>query len=770
MTPVERVLAALDEAGCNPRRSGAGWSARCPAHPDKNPSLSVREAEDGRVLLKCHRECEQDLVRSALGLSWSDLFADEGSSLKGHHRGQVSATYDYVNEAGALLFQAVRYCAPKAFRQRRPDGRGGWIGTLEGVRRVLYRLPEVVEGVRAGRWIVITEGEKDADRLASLGFVATTSPMGAGKWRNEYAESLRDAKVAFLPDNDEPGREHAEQGARSVFPRARKVVVLELDGLPEKGDVSDWLDQGHTAEELKALIQSAPSWEQTETEVIEDEWPLPVPLPGSGARPSFPVEVLPLVVREMVIATADNLATPVDLVACMALGCTDAAIVGAVEVEPRPRWREAASLYVAGVASPGEAKTPLVRALRVPLEEVERQRREAAAPQVREAKARQKFLRSLETRAGTKQDWEAANTASKELTELGEPVLPRLLVQDATPEALVGVLAENRGRIAYVVDEGGEVFELMRRYSTNGKSNLGIFLAGWDGTPYSVDRAGTGHQDIERTTMTMALMVQPAVVQDLLGDSERVGRGLPQRFLWSWPESKVGRRPVVRPEVPEAVREKWADLITSLADLAHAHRNEDPLVVPFDSEARNVFDAWRQTHEPRLAGDGDLASIAEWGAKLPGQVARLALVLHVATVGTLGGHVSREVADGAVALGRYFARHALYTFGVAGTDDSTRDAVGLLGWIARRERAEFTIREVSRSRDWVADRVRSALDVLCRHEYVRPATLEERRTGRPPEKWEVNPHLVEGPRQNLTQPPGNGDPSDSVGHSPDRER
>src|SRR5690606_4728186 len=105
---------------------------------------------------------------------------------------------------------------------------------------------------------------KDVDNLRALGFTATTNPMGAGKWRDEYSESLRGAHAVILPDNDEPGRQHAERVARSLYGVAASVRVLALPDLPEKGDVSDWLKNGGTAEELRAMIEAAPEWEPPE--------------------------------------------------------------------------------------------------------------------------------------------------------------------------------------------------------------------------------------------------------------------------------------------------------------------------------------------------------------------------------------------------------------------------------------------------------------------------------------------------------------------------
>ncbi|MDP6526626.1 MAG: DUF927 domain-containing protein, partial [Kiritimatiellia bacterium] len=172
---------------------------------------------------------------------------------------RIVATYDYTDEDGTLLFQTVRY-DPKDFAQRQPDGKGGWKWNLEGVRRVLYRLPELLAADPA-KPVFIVEGEKDADNLIKLGLVATTNPMGAGKWLPEYSVWLEGRQVVKVPDNDRTGREDAVKVAYSVQGVAKSVRVLELAGLPDQGDVSDWLGQGHTIDELVDLARKAPEWE-----------------------------------------------------------------------------------------------------------------------------------------------------------------------------------------------------------------------------------------------------------------------------------------------------------------------------------------------------------------------------------------------------------------------------------------------------------------------------------------------------------------------------
>lgn len=121
--------------------------------------------------------------------------------------------YDYTDEDGNLLFQVVRY-SDKSFKQRRPDGKGGWIWSLKDVRRVPYRLP----GLKGQERVFVVEGEKDAERLWEAGIPATTNPGGAGKWRPEFTAQLRAMGVkelVIVVDNDAPGERHGAAVARA---------------------------------------------------------------------------------------------------------------------------------------------------------------------------------------------------------------------------------------------------------------------------------------------------------------------------------------------------------------------------------------------------------------------------------------------------------------------------------------------------------------------------------------------------------------------------
>jgi 5S rRNA maturation endonuclease (ribonuclease M5) len=172
-------------------------------------------------------------------------------------------TYQYHDANGRLVFEKLRYPG-KPFVQRKPSGKNGWEYKLGDCEKPLYRLPEVL----VANEIIVCEGEKDANNVSALNlghrdagvFVAAmTNFDGAGKWREEYAPYFLGKKVVIFPDNDEPGRKHAEQVARSIFPYAAGVKLVALPGLPEKGDVSDFL-KDHSAADVIAEIKRAPQW------------------------------------------------------------------------------------------------------------------------------------------------------------------------------------------------------------------------------------------------------------------------------------------------------------------------------------------------------------------------------------------------------------------------------------------------------------------------------------------------------------------------------
>jgi hypothetical protein len=271
--PIDKFLAKLK----NVKKVKGGWTAQCPCHDDNRNSLCISEGADGRVLIYCHAECHYQNVVKALGFELSDMFAED-SQLKNKHyipkkwnRQMKIKTYDYTDEQGNLLYQVCR-TGKKEFPIRRPDGEGGWLWGLKDVSPVLYQLPLVVQTVQKGETLFIVEGEKDVDRLLSVGLAATTSPMGAGKWKPAYNAHLQGANVVIIPDNDEPGKKHALDVEEQLQGIAKNVKIIYLPGLQEKEDVSDWLDKSGTIDQLLELIAKAqtPQEEQVKEYTFQD--------------------------------------------------------------------------------------------------------------------------------------------------------------------------------------------------------------------------------------------------------------------------------------------------------------------------------------------------------------------------------------------------------------------------------------------------------------------------------------------------------------------
>lgn len=250
------------------RQTSNGWVARCPCrNDDNNPSLSIGQGSDGRTLVTCHRgmSCNVEEICSAVGLRVTDLMPPKdfvparnfATDRPLKHQGQTAPkpkfveSYDYVDANGKLLFQKLRYVeesGKKTFRQRKPNGHGGWEYSLGDVPKVLYNLPAVLDASKNGGVVWVVEGEKDANRLIDMGVVATTMPGGAGKWLDIHTDSLVGAVVEIVADNDEVGKRHATE----VLGRLRARGIDAQSWISASGkDISEHLDGGSQISDLQ---------------------------------------------------------------------------------------------------------------------------------------------------------------------------------------------------------------------------------------------------------------------------------------------------------------------------------------------------------------------------------------------------------------------------------------------------------------------------------------------------------------------------------------
>jgi hypothetical protein len=524
----------------------------------------------------------------------------------------------------------------------------------------------------------------------------------------------------------------------------------------------------HSDADPAVLAHVAGELAENSTAAHRSRWEPPVLFGVAGELPTFPVEVLPGWLGEYVAAVATATQTPPDLAGMLALAVLATVAAGAAEVEPRPGWREPLCLFMAVGMDAGARKSAVFTALTRPIANFERDQAAAALPGITETAVLRHIAdqaaATAEAAAGkapaSHQEEARAEAIARaaEAAALVVPPVPRWLVDDATPEALAGLLA-TYGRIALLSPEGDVFDQMAGRYSQAGP-NLGVYLKGHAGDLLKVDRRGRPPEYVERPCLTIGLTVQPEVLRGLAGRPGFGGRGLLARFLYSLPASLVGRRQVGASPVPPAVADRYAlelqALAASLTGLSGPASDQVPTVLTLDKAAAELLLGFERELEPRLgAGTGDLAHLAGWAAKLAGATCRIAGLLHLADHLRDGWArpISADTFADAVRLAGYLVDHARAVFDLMGADPRVDDAYWLLDWINRTNQTQFTRRDAHvaapRGRFPKATSLDPALTLLEEHGYLRRVDADPvgPKGGRPP-----SPRFLVNPLPRATEP------------------
>ena len=678
---------------------------------------------------------------------------------------KIVATYDYRNAAGKVLFQVVRY-EGKNFRQRRPDGQGSWIWNLDGVRKVLYRLPELVQASKQD-WIFITEGEKDVDRLYDEGLSATCNPGGALKWSEDYNSYFEGRLVAIVPDNDGSGKNHAEQVANSLFRIATEIRIVELPGLPEKGDVSDWLDAGHQASELLECTDGIATFKPTQINIDErgTEWELPAPL-GQFDLPVFPLEAFPTqlcVLCAFCEEVAESFQVPADLPAMLVLSVGGASLAKRVVVHVRGDHWEPVNLFTVVALPPANRKSGVFRAVAEPLVYFERQEVDRLAPMIEENRNQriilEESLKHTRKQAARAKDAEERDRFKEQASELVEELnrlevitSPQYIGDDATPESVALLLSDNAGRFALLSPEG-DVFDLMAgRYSSTGTPNLGVYLKGHAGDDIRVNRANRDFVSryVHKPALSIGIAIQPEVLRGLTLKKGFRGRGLLGRFLYSLPQSLLGHRKINPSPIDSRMAEAYRNVILDALRLGpnlDADGKPCPHIVTVGADALKEVDRFAMMVEKDLGPDGDFASMGDWAGKLVGAVCRIAGISH-GLINTHSGnpsqaHIDAETMLGAIAIGEYLIPHAKAAFFEMGADPAIDMARKILSWVLSERISEFSKRQAFntlRGSIQKVDELEKPFEILTSHGYIRDISQDRKGRGRKPSpKYKINP-------------------------------
>jgi replicative DNA helicase len=543
---------------------------------------------------------------------------------------------------------------------------------------------------------------------------------------------------------------NAAHYARLVAETARRRRVIDLG-----------IRLAHSDGDPAVLARLAGELADTTTGGVDGRgWAPPIPFGVAGEVPAFPVEVLPSWLGEYVAAVATATQTPPDLAGMLALAVLATVAAGAVEVEPRPGWQEPLCLFIAVGMDAGARKSSVFTALTHPVADFEREQAAAALPAITETLTVRRIADQAAAHAeaaaskapADQQEERQAEAIARaaEAATLVVPPVPRWLVDDATPEALAGLLA-SYGRIALLSPEGDVFDQMAGRYNQSAGPNLGVYLKGHAGDLLKVDRRGREPEYVERPCLTIGLTVQPEVLQGLASRPGFRGRGLLARFLYSLPASLVGRRQAGAPPVPPAVADRYALELQALAASLTTPAGADPTLLTLTAQAGELLLAFERDLEPRLAADGgDLAHLAGWAAKLAGATCRLAALLHLANHLHDGWAppISADTFAGAVRLAGYLIEHARAVFDLMGADPRLDDTRWLLDWVSRTGRTQFSRRDVHaaapRGRFPKATDLEPALRLLEEHGYLRRVDPEPSRDphgrGRPASpRFLVNP-------------------------------
>ena len=785
LSPVEKVLDRLEDY----KEHRGEFRARCPAHNgNSDNSLSIKEGDDGRALLICRADCALKDIVGALDLDVVDLFAHNGrpgpkakkATRKIKNEKKILATdelpdgtyWEFTSPAGEVL-----YIQRHKHEYYRKVGEDRWVtyeGVLDDIAQVLYRLPELIDGVRFGKIVYHLEGPKDVETARDrLGVVATTSGS-TSSWRSEFRAHYTGADVVVVPDNDTPGRKYAETVAQDILQVAKSVKVVHLPDLPDGGDLTDWLDAGHTSEEFFAVVEEVESFAPEEEEPWPDPVPVEVKLPDvMGFDPSL----LPIPLRGWVRDVSERMDNaPPDFAAAATIVVAAALLGRKVGIRPKRQddWTVVPNLWGGLVGPPASMKSPALEQAIKPVKRLAAEAQEIHEEALKEhgldlmvvEAERSALKKKLEATAkkvaaasASRGDLEEVRQEIEDLEEPEAPAERRYTTNDATIEKIAEILRDNPDGILYYRDE---LMGWLRSLDKAGReADRAFYLESWNGNgSFSVDRIGRGSLHVPAVCISVLGGIQPGplttYVTDALEEAEKAD-GLLQRFqVLVYPDLR-GYDPVDRWPDLEAKNRAY-DVFKNLANLdpeafgAHADEDGEVPYIRFDAEAQEVFDGWRAEFEPRFReAVGEYpAAIESHFMKYRSLFASLALIFEaVDFVDDAEGArraVRKTSALRAAAWCEYLESHAMRVYSPT-LDVATVAAKTLLDRIEVGDVEHGAkVREIY-NRQWAGlaarDEVAAAIEILEEHGWARRTTIKPKGGGRPSEVVHIHPELRE---------------------------
>jgi hypothetical protein len=784
MQAIDKVLESLGDYS----ERGDEYRAKCPSHQgESDDSLAVREDDDGKVLLHCHTGCDFEEIVDALGLDMSDLFSKNGQASGAGKPVGPPPKEDRV--AGTLSVEDLPGDSSEYMVFEKEDGTPYYIQRHKGavyrvvgfdedgdpilaaglgdIEPILFGLPILREAIATGKPVIHTEGCKDAlTTQRQLGMAGVTSGS-CTSWKSEFVQDYEGAEeVWIVPDNDDEGRAYAQQIAQDLAGVVPTIKIVDLPGLPEKGDLTDWMDAGHTKEELLELVATAPALDSSQA------WPekpvaLDIQLP---AVEELRESLIPGPLSKWVFDVAKRMdnAAP-DFVAAAAVVQAGALLGRKVGIRPKRHddWVVIPNLWGGLVGMPASMKTPALEAALKPIKRLAAKAKidyedalknhdfdkviyaaqHKALKETLQAKAKELTLDK-----GSADDLKAFKKEFEELKEPEAPIQRRYVTNDTTIEKLAEILAENPDGILYYADE---LMRFLRGLDRVGReADRAFYLEAWNGSgSFEVDRIGRGSIFVPALCVSLLGGIQPGplskYVIDAMEDTDKAD-GLLQRFqVMVYPDLRSNPTDII----PDAkARNKAYEVFENLANLdagefGAAASPDDVPTIGFSEEAQEIFNEWRAEFEPRYGSKDQLVAIQSHMLKFRSLFASLALIFEaIDFVGgsSSGGSISKISAMQAAGWCEYLESHALRVYSPL-MDTPERRAELLLHKILTKEiKPGAKVREIYR-KQWSGlktyESVAEALTILSHHGWVRITKVNPAGRGRPTEVLQVHPEL-----------------------------
>ncbi len=478
-----------------------------------------------------------------------------------------------------------------------------------------------------------------------------------------------------------------------------------------------------------------------------EPWEHPIPLQKTKVLPLFPVDALPKKIQNYVVAVSESLQVPVDMPAVISLPVLAICLQGKIKIEGKKDWIEPLNLYCVVIALPAERKSGVMKLMIKPILEFEKKLNKSLLPKINENRLEKELLeKRLKNLSNKVQDdpslKEELLKTQKDLTNFEEIRPIRLITDDVTPEALTSLLADNNSKMAVVSAEGG-IFDIMTgRY--NNSANIEVFLKAHCGDDIIVDRKGRASESIADPALTVALAVQPTVLEGIMSNPILRGRGLIARFLYSSPQSKVGYRKFETTPIPAEYQYRYEKLCSTLLNIPD---KEDAYILTLSPEAKDLLGSFFTSLEPRLIDD--LEDIADFAGKIHGSVLRIAGLLHLTE--NQGSAVKIPIPgitmQKAIDIGFYFIEHAQAAYQIMGTDERIENAKYIIQKLKNQDQLEMSkndIYNLCRGKLKKMADFNKPFELLQEYGYVREKRTAEINTpGRKPSPiFEINPHIT----------------------------